>query len=80
MEQSTALCQRDIKRLNQKWKALYTRTAEARSFLCREAAMLYGLRQKWGKDGKLRHMIGGVTIPNFLQDLNGSPISSYIVL
>lgn len=72
MEQIAASCQRDTKRLNQKWKALYTRTAEARGFLCREAAMLYGLRQKRKKSGKTEHTIGGVAIPNFLQDLNGN--------
>lgn len=71
MEQIAASCQRDIKRLNQKWKTLYTRTAEARGLLCQEAAMLYGLRQK-RKSGKTEYTIGGVAIPNFLQDLNGN--------
>lgn len=79
MEQIAASCQRDTKRLNQKWKALYTRTAEARGFLCREAAMLYGLRQKRKKSGKTEHTIGGVAIPNFLQDLNGNYKYGYYV-
>ncbi|KAL7269291.1 hypothetical protein RUND412_008048 [Rhizina undulata] len=69
-EQMIESIQRDTRRLNTKWKALYSKTAEARSFLCREAAALYNLRQKKRKTGKIEYMIGGVTIPNFLQDLN----------
>ncbi|KAI5798839.1 UV radiation resistance protein and autophagy-related subunit 14-domain-containing protein [Geopyxis carbonaria] len=62
--------QRDIRRQNHKWKALYNRTAEARSFLCREAAGLYGLRIKRKKSGRVDYLIGGVPIPNLLNDLN----------
>lgn len=60
----------DIKRLNQKWKLLYTRTAEARSFLCREAAGLYSLRLKRKRSGKVEYTIGNVVLPNLLTDLN----------
>ena len=62
--------QRDTKRIYQKWKILYGRTAEARSFLCREAASLHGLRLKRRRSGRVEYMIGGVAIPNLLTDLN----------
>lgn len=62
--------QRDIKRANQKWKLLYGRTAEARGFLCREAAGLHGLRLKRRRSGRVEYTIGGVVIPNLLTDLN----------
>ena len=62
----------DIKRANQKWKAVSARTWEARSFLCREAAGLYGLRLKRRRSGRVEYMIGGVVLPNLLTDLNGA--------
>lgn len=60
----------DIKRATQKWKAVSARTWEARSFLCREAAGLYGLRLKRRRSGKVEYMIGNVVLPNLLTDLN----------
>jgi K+-sensing histidine kinase KdpD len=74
-EQLIDIAQRDIKKLHQKWKAVHARTAEARSFLCREAAMLYGLRLKRRKGGNMDYLIGGVTVPNYLRDLNGLSLS-----
>ncbi|KAF7593877.1 hypothetical protein BBP40_010688 [Aspergillus hancockii] len=38
--------QNNIKRTDHLWHSLHSKTAEARIFLCREAANLYGLRQK----------------------------------
>lgn len=61
----------DIRRINQKLKLLNTRTVEARSFLCREAAALYGLRLKRRRSGKVEYSIGGVLLPNLMTDLNG---------
>lgn len=70
LEETVTVVQRDTRRINSKWKTLHTRTAEARSYLCREAATLYGLRQKRRRSGRTDYSIGGVPIPNFLQDLN----------
>lgn len=61
----------EIKRLNQKTKILSSRMAETRSFLCRDAAGLVGLRLKRRKSGKVEYLIGGVLIPNLLTDLGG---------
>lgn len=61
----------DVRRSNQKLKLLNTRTVEARSFLCREAAALYGLRLKRRRSGKVEYSIGGVLLPNLMTDLNG---------
>ncbi|KAH0608923.1 uncharacterized protein H6S33_001151 [Morchella sextelata] len=46
LPQASQALTRDTKRLTTKHKTLHTRTAEARTFLCREAAALYNLRQK----------------------------------
>ena len=54
------------------WRSLYSKTVECRIFLCREAASLYGLRQKTvDKDGapQVVYVIGGVPIID-LRDLN----------
>lgn len=63
---------KSIKRARIHWDALHARTAESRTFLCKEAAQLYGLQQqKRRKDasGKDLYLIGGLAIPN-LKDLN----------
>ncbi|KAL3455557.1 UV radiation resistance protein and autophagy-related subunit 14-domain-containing protein [Aspergillus heterothallicus] len=65
--------QNNHKRTDHLWNTLHTKTAEARIFLCREVASLYGLRQKVKKRNnelKELYMIGGVNIFD-LRDLNG---------
>ncbi|KAI9367819.1 UV radiation resistance protein and autophagy-related subunit 14-domain-containing protein [Aspergillus egyptiacus] len=65
--------QNNIKRTDHLWHSLHSKTAEARIFLCREVASLYGLRQKVKKRDngpKESYMIGGVSIID-LRDLNG---------
>lgn len=65
--------QNSTKRTDHLWHSQHSKTAEARIFLCREAANLYGLRQKVKKrDGELKetYYIGGVPIIN-LKDMNG---------
>lgn len=62
-----------IKRTDHIWHSNHSRTAEARIFLCREAASLYGLRQRVRKrdDGlKETYTIGGVPILD-LREMNG---------
>ncbi|KAE8376189.1 UV radiation resistance protein and autophagy-related subunit 14-domain-containing protein, partial [Aspergillus bertholletiae] len=56
------------------WHTLHSKTAEARIFLCREAAYLYNLRQKVRKaDGETKeeYTVGGIPIID-LRDLNGA--------
>lgn len=65
--------QNNTKRTDHLWHSLHSKTAEARIFLCREAASLYGLRQKVAdKDGAPRevYVIGGVPIVD-LREMNG---------
>lgn len=69
-EQALGQVQADIKRVNLERKALHLQTTKARSFLCREAASLYGLRMKRRKSGRVEYIIGGHLLPNLLQDLN----------
>lgn len=67
--------QNSIKRTEHLWHALHNKTAESRVFLCREAASVYGLRQKLRKkNGEVRasYVIGGVTILD-LREMNGMP-------
>ncbi|KAI9866644.1 MAG: hypothetical protein M1813_001196 [Trichoglossum hirsutum] len=64
--------EKGIKRIDHRWNTLHTRTAEARVFLCREAADLYGLKQRRRKKGgtvREDYMICGVGIVD-LRDLN----------
>jgi len=64
--------QKGIKRTEHQWDALHSKTAEARSFLCKEAAQLYGLQQrrrKKGTPGRDLYLIGGTIICD-LRDLN----------
>jgi hypothetical protein len=66
--------QNSIKRTEHLWHSLHNKTAESRIFLCREAANLYGLRQKLRKRDKViveSYVIGGVPIMD-LRDLNGT--------
>lgn len=55
------------------WNALHGKTVEARVFLCKAAASLYGLRQLVEKrDDRLKEsfVVGGVSIID-LRDMNG---------
>jgi len=73
LEAEVSSVQRETKRWISRSKTLHGRVAEARGYLCREAAGLYGLRQKRRKSGRVDHVIGGVAIPNYLTDLNSTP-------
>ncbi|KAK2759081.1 hypothetical protein FQN54_003180 [Arachnomyces sp. PD_36] len=64
--------QNTSKRTEHLWNVLHNKTAESRIFLCREAANLYGLRQKLRrKEGKVKdsYTIGGVGIID-LREMN----------
>ncbi|PWY72542.1 hypothetical protein BO94DRAFT_569098 [Aspergillus sclerotioniger CBS 115572] len=59
-----ASIQNNTKRADHLWHSLHSKTAEARIFLCREAANLYRLQRKTkNKDGALQetYTIGGAT-------------------
>ena len=61
-----------MRRTEHRWDILHNKTAESRIFLCREAALLYGLQQRKRKKGGLGrdvYVIGGVPIAD-LRDLN----------
>lgn len=63
---------KDIARTTSKWSAISSRTAEARVFLCREVALLYGLKSRKRKSkGTVEYLIGGVVIPS-LSELNSA--------
>ena len=73
-KQATAIkpINKSITRIEHRWEALHTTSAESRVFLCREAASLYGLhqrRRKKGTTGRDTYMIGGVPIVD-LRDIN----------
>lgn len=64
--------QKSIKRAHSHWDVLHAKTAESRTFLCKEAAYLYGLQQHKRKKGLLgrdSYYIGGLPLPD-LRDLN----------
>jgi hypothetical protein len=63
--------QNTTKRTEHLWHNLHSKTAEARIFLCREVAHLYGLRQKTSRKGDGRHsyVLGGIAIVD-LKDMN----------
>ena len=61
-----------IERTAGHWDTLHAKTTEARNFLCREAAQLYGLQQrrrKKGAPGRDVYLIGGTPISD-LRELN----------
>lgn len=67
--------QNTTKRTDHLWNSLHSKTAEARIYLCREAANLYGLRKKVvDKDGARKdvYVVTGVPIVD-LRDMNGEP-------
>ena len=64
--------EKGMRRTEHRWDILHNKTAESRIFLCREAALLYGLQQRKRKKGSLGrdvYVIGGVPIAD-LRDLN----------
>ncbi|KAL9579784.1 MAG: hypothetical protein Q9212_004895 [Teloschistes hypoglaucus] len=63
--------QKTVSHLQQRWDLLHTRTAESRSLLCREAALLYGLQKQptATTTQTVVYTIGGLPIFN-LKDLN----------
>lgn len=73
-QESTAAepIEKSMAKTENRWQATHKMSAEARIFLCREAAQLYGLksrkRQK-GEVGRDSYMIGGVPIVD-LRDIN----------
>lgn len=76
MEREAAMLtgiQNSTKRTDHLWHSLHNKTAEARIFLCREAANIYGLRQKNRRvNGDLQetYVLGGMPIID-LRDMNG---------
>ena len=70
--------EKTIKHLEHRWDAMHTKTMEARVFLCREAAQLYGLQQrkrKGDRPGRDIYVIGGMPIAD-LRDLNSRQSTS----
>lgn len=65
--------QNTSKRTEHLWHSLHSKTAEARIFLCREAAHIYGLRQKTSRrnDAGLAYVLGGISMVD-LRDMNGA--------
>ena len=76
MEREAAILtaiQNSNKRTDHLWNTLHNKTAEARIFLCREAANIYGLRQKNRRvngDHKETYVLGGMSVID-LRDMNG---------
>ena len=67
--------EKGVRRIQHRWDAIHTKTAESRVFLCREAAQLYGLQQRKRRKGTLGrdvYLIGGIPIVD-LRDLNSNP-------
>ncbi|KAI9835727.1 MAG: hypothetical protein M1819_001905 [Sarea resinae] len=65
---------KSISRTEARWDALHSKTVESRAFLCREAANLYGFRQRRRKKSgtiKEDYVIGGVGIVD-LRELNSA--------
>lgn len=66
--------EKGIRRTEHRWHTLHNKTAESRSFLCKEAAILHGLQQrkrKKGGPGRDTYLIGGWPIVD-LWDLNST--------
>lgn len=66
--------EKGVRRMEHRWDAMHTKTAESRVFLCREAAQLYGLQQRKRKRGgpsRDVYLIGGIPIAD-LRDLNNA--------
>ena len=64
--------QENIKQTKGRWDALHVKTVDARTFLCREAAQLYGLQQRKrrkGARGRDLYYVGSLPTAD-LRDLN----------
>ena len=71
-----------VKQTKLRWDSLYADTVQARVFLCREAALLYGLTQRKRKNpsaGRDVYYIGGLPIFD-LRDLNSESSASFSLL
>lgn len=67
----------EIKKASQSWDAVHNKAIETRSFLCREAAHLHGLRQRKRMRGGVvrdQYTIGGIPIIN-LKDINSAKVN-----
>ena len=76
--QSTGLgpVQEAIEQTQERWDSLHVETVDARTFLCREAAQLYGLQQRKrrkGAQGRDLYYVGGLPTSD-LRDLNSEII------
>ncbi|KAJ5286889.1 hypothetical protein N7478_002575 [Penicillium angulare] len=73
--------QNTTKRTEHLWHTLHSKTAEARIFLCREVAHLYGLRLKTARkaDARQNYVLGGLAILDLL-DMNGKLTIFYIFI
>ena len=70
---------KSMRRTEHRWDILHNKTAESRLFLCREAALLYGLQQRKRKKGGLGrdvYFVGGVPLAD-LRDLNSMDSFDY---
>lgn len=70
--------QTSIEQTTKRWEDLYRDTVQARTFLCREAALLYGLTQRRRKsraEGRDVYYIGGLPVID-LRDLNSKSFLS----
>lgn len=59
-----------IRRTGQRLDKAHSRTIDARTVLCREAAALSGLQKVKGRDGKSEYWLGGMPVRD-LRDFNG---------
>src|SRR2546423_5844083 len=67
-----------IKKGSQSWLGLHNKASDTRAFLCREAALLYRLRQKKKARGGVvldQYSIGGLPVVN-LKEINSTSITS----
>ena len=76
--------QKYIEKIESRWNGVHNMTADARIFLCREAASLYGLHQrkrKKGVPGRDSYLIGGVPTVD-LRDVhsNYAPVNPVLTL
>ena len=81
LREATALepVERGIRRMEHRWDAMHAKTVEARVFLCREAAHLYGLQRRKTKKEKVggyAYFIGGTPIPD-LRELDGKGAAAF---
>jgi Vacuolar sorting 38 and autophagy-related subunit 14 len=73
----TAKIQDGIQKASHSWDAIHNKAIETRSFLCREAAHLHGLRQRKKMRGgvvKDQYTIGGVSLVD-LKDINSVKVN-----